>query len=80
MTDRATTERGIETTTQEHTGITLWVVIAVSLSVPLGGALAGYALSVEFSVFDPWFLFFSLVSLASALLSAAGTALVLTAR
>ncbi len=74
--ERPTAERGVETTT--HTGATLWVVLAVSLSVPLGGALAGYALSAGFSVFAPWFLFFSLVSLASALLGAAGTTLVLT--
>jgi hypothetical protein len=58
---------------------TLWVVLAVSLSVPLGGAVAGTVLSAGFSVLDPWFLFFSLVSFASALLGAAGTALV-TAR
>lgn len=85
MTDQTTTERPTakrktETTGREHTSATLWVVLAVSLSVPLGGALAGYALSAGFSVFDTWFLFFSLVSLASALLGAAGTALVMAAR
>lgn len=77
--NRTTAEQTRRTATDERTtSAALWVVLAVSLSVPLGGATTGYLLAPGFSVFDPFFLFFSLVSLTSALLSAGGTTLLLT--
>ena len=81
-TERTTSEQRIQNTGREYaTSGALWVVLAVSVSVPLGGAVAGYLLDpAGFSALDPWFVFFSLVSLASALLGAAGTMLVSTSR
>lgn len=77
--NRTTAEQTRQTTAEERTTRgALWVVLAVSISVPLGGAITGYLLAPGFSVLDPFFLFFSLVSLASALLGAAGTTLLLT--
>ncbi len=80
--EQPASERGIQHSGRERTaGAALWVVLAVSVSVPLGGAAAGYLLDpAGFSAFDPWFVFFSLVSLASALLGAAGTMLVSSTR
>ena len=82
VSDQTAAEQGIHHTGREYaTSGALWVVLAVSVSVPLGGAAAGYLLDpAGFSAFDPWFVFFSLVSLASALLGAAGTMLVSTTR
>jgi hypothetical protein len=80
--ERAASEHGIQHTGRERAaGAALWVVLAVSLSMPLGGAVAGYLLDpAGFSALDPWFLFFSLVSLTSVLLDAAGTTLMSIAR
>ena len=92
MSDQTTTEQTVSERTAAEQGThhpgreyatsgALWVVLAVSVSVPLGGAAAGYLLDpAGFSALDPWFVFFSLVSLASALLGAAGTMLVSTTR
>ena len=78
ISDQTASEHGIQNSGRKHAaGAALWVVLAVSVSVPLGGAVAGYLLDpAGFSALDPWFLFFSLVSLASALLGAVGTMLV----
>ncbi|HET7324614.1 MAG TPA: hypothetical protein VFJ06_09800 [Halococcus sp.] len=79
--EQPTDEHTEKTAIRERTtGATLWVVLAVALSVPFGGALTGYVLGAGFSVLDPWFLLFALVSFASALLGAAGTALVMSTR
>ena len=59
--------------------IVLKVVIAITVSVFIGGAVTGYWLNpVGFTVFEPWFLLFFSVALASSLLGAIGTALLLT--
>lgn len=59
--------------------IVLKVVITVTVSVFIGGSVTGYWLNpVGFTVFEPWFLLFFSVALASGLLGAVGTALLLT--
>ena len=59
--------------------IVLKVVITITVSVFIGGAVTGYWLTpTESTVFEPWFLLFFSVALASSLLGAIGTALLLT--
>ena len=59
--------------------IILKVVITITVSVFIGGSITGYWLDpVGFTVFEPWFLLFFSVALASSLLGAIGTALLLT--
>ena len=59
--------------------IVLKVVITITVSVFIGGSITGYWLDpVGFTVFEPWFLLFFSVALASSLLGAIGTALLLT--
>jgi len=59
--------------------IVLKVVITITVSVFIGGAVTGYWLTaIGFTVFEPWFLLFFSVALASSLLGATGTALLLT--
>ena len=59
--------------------IVLTVVITITVSVFVGGAVTGYWLTpIGFTVFEPWFLLFFSVALASSLLGAIGTALLLT--
>jgi hypothetical protein len=59
--------------------IVLKVVITITVSVFIGGTVTGYWLDpVGFTVFEPWFLLFFSVALASSLFGAIGTALLLT--
>jgi len=59
--------------------VVLKIVITITVSVFIGGTVTGYWLNpVGFAVFEPWFLLFFSVALASSLLGAIGTALLLT--
>ena len=59
--------------------IVLKIVITITASVFIGGSITGYWLDpVGFTVFEPWFLLFFSVALASSLLGSIGTVLLLT--